>query len=98
MKVETRRQYDNALQDFKELKETKGWKRFLEIAKAQQEVRKHAVILVPLEHLDEALSQEFMKGEYAGIGLLLAIPETEISKYAELIKANEVDKENEDED
>ncbi len=98
MKIEDRREYEGALRDFKDLIKSKGWKRLSEVGQAQQEVRKHAVILTPLKELDNALEQEFMKGEYAGIGLLLAIPETEISKYNELIKLNQVKKENEDED
>lgn len=98
MKVETRRNYDSALIEFKELTQLRGWKRLVEIAKAQQEVRKNAVILTPMGKLDNALEQEFMKGEYAGIGMLLLIPEIEISKYEELIKANEEEKETENED
>lgn len=96
MKIEDRRDYESALLDFKAMLKTKGWKRLLEIGKGQQEVRKHSVILTPLKLIDDALSQEFMKGEYAGIGLLLAIPETEISKFEELIKLNKVEEDDKD--
>lgn len=88
MKIENRREYQGALIDFKDLIVTKGWKRLLEIGKAQRKFRMQNVCLNPLEKLDGALGQEFMKGEYAGMGILMAIPETEIDKFEELLKAD----------
>lgn len=95
MDTKQRREITEALKDYKDLMEHRGWKRLVEIAKAQQHERSQRVILTPLESQDQALAQEFMKGEFAGIGVLLAIPQTEVDLYDELL--NEADKE-EDED
>lgn len=54
-----------------------GWHKLLEFAFAQQDNRVKHTMLNPCLALDDALPQEFMKGEFSGIGLVLKFPEVE---------------------
>lgn len=78
-----------ALSDYKELVETKGWKRLVEIAKAQRFNREQSIILTPLQSMDEAFGQEYKKGEISGIALFMNIPGIEVKKFGEMLNAEE---------
>ena len=54
-----------------------GWKRYKDIIEQQVRLRHATICLTPLESFGKSLEQEFMKGEAAGLGLALALPETQ---------------------
>jgi hypothetical protein len=53
-----------------------AWKKLEATLKEQQSSRIQRVMLNPLQTQDEALEQEFVKGEYAALGLILELPYT----------------------
>ncbi len=59
-----------------DLVEHSGWNMLRDVAEVHQQQRIVGLIGSPLESLDGALAQEFMKGEIAGVATFLSIPET----------------------
>ncbi len=51
-----------------------GWKYLERVAKAQIEIRKNKIFLEPLSSLNDAVGQEFLKGEATGMNTLLKLP------------------------
>lgn len=84
------RELQEALFELKNLRDSRGFKRFLIIAREQSNSRKDTLILTPLKSMDEVLGQEYAKGEVAGIDLMMTITDAEIdsleTEIAELLK------------
>ena len=89
MEIKEQAEARAALLAYKELVESKGWKRLTEIANAQKFIREQDIFLKPLKSHDETLEQEYKKGELSGIALFLNIPEIEIKKFTELLNRQE---------
>lgn len=60
------------------LLELPAWQRFVQIIQEQRNVRASTVCLQPISSLGQALAQEFMKGEYGGLGLAITLPQTQL--------------------
>lgn len=71
----------------RELRESRGWILLLEYAAEQIQGRTDEVMLKPAGGLDNALAQEFSKGEVAGIRLFTMMPETVESIAAAQVKS-----------
>jgi len=50
------------------------WKMLAETFEAQIRERTNAIVFTPLESVDGAMKQEFMKGEVGGLGLASKLP------------------------
>jgi len=59
------------------LMDTPAWKNYRAIIEEQVRLRHATICLTPLSSFGKSLEQEFMKGEAAGLGLALALPETQ---------------------
>jgi len=82
-----------AYRDWKELIESDGWKRLVEIADEQIAGRVNEIVLKPMTDLAH---QEFAKGEVAGIKLFIAIPETQKTMFeAQFDRETDEEEENE---
>lgn len=66
------------------LTESSAWGQLKAIMEEQRRIRLFTVAETPLQSFAEAMPQEFMKGEAAGIGLVLTLPYTQL----ELAKAD----------
>jgi hypothetical protein len=83
-------QYEDAIRNVNALKKlvaSEGWQILLDIAKEQMHNRREKIVLQPLSSMDEALPQEFMKGEVAGIQVLLSMPEVQIESSESILEA-----------
>lgn len=72
--------------ELEELVQSRGWARLRDIANGQVRIRQQQVFATPLKSFDDALSQEFLKGEGVGIETIMRTPETLISDYKEQIE------------
>ncbi len=79
---------------FEGLQQFPAWKKLVEIIEAQVEGRKKQVLLTPTASLDAIAEENFIKGEAAGLLLVLELPATLI-ETAEILIADT--KESEDE-
>lgn len=68
------------------LTEHTGFKYLREVLQEQVKVRTQAIILTPLNSLDETLHQEYSKGEAAGISLAERFVEIRLTDLAEQIE------------
>lgn len=83
-------QYEESIRMVNALKvlvASEGWKILVDIAKEQSHNREQKIVLVPLSCMDEVLPQEFMKGEVAGITVLLAMPKIQIEVCETVLEA-----------
>lgn len=62
---------------WKQLLEHPAWKRYEAFLREQQAMRAQVCMLTPISTEYSAFAQELFKGEYGGIGLALAIPQTQ---------------------
>lgn len=62
---------------WKTLMEHPGWKELLKIMNEQVELRQKSVMLTPIGSVGQCFTQEYYKGEGAGIALSLATPEAQ---------------------
>lgn len=60
----------------KGLVDSEGWKIYRSIVERQQTVRFDAIVLNPLQGMDQALEQEYRKGEIQGMRLAVTLPES----------------------
>lgn len=71
-----------------ELLSSPGWDLLVEVVEAQTSIRKDVILLTALETSDKVYAQEFMKGEVAGMRLLVQLPKDIVdstqAKIAEL--------------
>ena len=79
--------------------ESPAWKTYKDVIEQQVRLRHATICLTPLESFGKSLEQEFMKGEAAGLGLALALPETqyEMAKLDVAKLTVELEKENDSE-
>jgi hypothetical protein len=63
------------LASFRKLVQCPGWAALVEVVTAQQKLRDGTVLRKPLESADKVFEQEFVKGEAAGMGVVLALPQ-----------------------
>ena len=75
-------QKGNELATWKSLVEHPAWAWYRKVMEQQRLSRLFLVSETPLKTFGEALGQEFMKGEGAGIGLTLTLPYTQIELLA----------------
>ena len=71
-------QKGSELATWKSLIEHPGWAWYKKVMEQQRLSRLFLVSETPLKTFGEALGQEFMKGEGAGIGLSLTLPYTQV--------------------
>ena len=65
-----------------------GWGLLAEVIDQQVATRTDSIILKPLQGTDEALGQEFSKGEIAGLRLLRHLPDALVKMYEEELKGD----------
>lgn len=63
-----------ALRELSSLVKSPGWDRLLSFAEEQTRVRMDSLVHQPLLKWDDALEQEYRKGEIAGMQLMLELP------------------------
>lgn len=54
-----------------------GWKKLERWAQEEKSLRAFTILNSPIQQLGQVYSQEFMKGEGSGFGLILAFPATQ---------------------
>ena len=79
------RELQEELSRLRALKDFAGYKYLLEIADNQIKGRQDALILRPLAKMDDVLSQEYSKGEIAGIRLFRELTDIRIADLEEEI-------------
>lgn len=85
------------LDTWKKLVEHPGWKMLKELAEHERNIRQQAVCLTPINEMSQAFAQEFYKGEFSGIALVLTKPEAQIELLTVERASLMVQLENEDE-
>ena len=94
---DTRSGLGSDLATWRNFLEHPGWKKFAAILETQRSTRADTVMHTKLTTLEQALDQEFTKGEAAALELMLALPTTIVENLEqEIEQLNEQIQENED--
>lgn len=88
MSEELRRLQDEASL-WRALTDSQGWRQLKEVMEAQRNTRIGMVGGQPIRSMADVFPQEFMKGEAAGIGLVLQLPYVQMEVLADQIKVLE---------
>lgn len=73
------RELQEELSELCKLRDSRGFKRLMLIAKEQATARKDTLVLTPLKKMNEVLAQEYAKGEVAGILLIVEMTDIQIA-------------------
>lgn len=80
---------------WQDLSKSPGWALLLEIGQGQYNVRQNQVFRTPCASMDQVLPQEYIKGEAAGIELLMKLPQIMIDNLtAEIENLSQKESEN----
>lgn len=74
------------LRELRRLKDSSGWKVLLSFVQEQVQLRTTTVMRTPAKGMAEAMVQEFMKGETAGLELAVASVEAQIETLEARVK------------
>lgn len=75
------------LRELRKLKESSGWRVLMSFVLEQVQMRTTAVMRTPAKGVAEAMAQEFMKGEAAGLELAVTSVEAQIETLEARVKA-----------